>query len=257
MAGRGVFMVANTYWHNLRVKNNLTTKEVAEFIGVSEGTVSQYFNGKSRMPTATIYKLADFFGVNAEEAMNETVNLQSLYFHGDMRSRKPKKVKEEPMNDISTNQKDYIKIIKYSDLEKLFIHVINLLSLNDSDLLVNADGEIMYLTDKLEEIKQYVNEHSSTITDAESNNIAVLTRQINTLIRRINLAIERNEEAKRKAEEDAILPTPVETYSPVLTKEEPITNTKTDLYDKIMDILYGKLTRDEYEEVSKLLKEVM
>lgn len=249
--GRSIYTNTGTYWHRLRIKSGLTVKEVAELMDISQSQLSKYFNGKAKIPTETIHNLAGFFGVDIQEAIDETTRLQKLYFHGDIRNRKAKKIKEEePMNDISSTQMEYIKIANYSDLEKLFIHVFNLLNLDDKDLIVNGAEEQKYLYDKLDEIKEYVNEHDSTITEAESNNIAVLARQINTLIRRIDLAFERQQKKEG-------LISSIETYSPVLTKEEPVTNVQPDLYDKIMDILYGKLSREEYEEVSKLLKEVM
>lgn len=49
----------------LRIKNNMMQKELAEKLGVSNKSISAYENGLSEPNINTISKIADIFGVNA------------------------------------------------------------------------------------------------------------------------------------------------------------------------------------------------
>lgn len=56
-------MTINERIKNLRLENNLTLKEVADRIGVSEGTVQRYeSNAIKVVPYKSIVSLADVFG---------------------------------------------------------------------------------------------------------------------------------------------------------------------------------------------------
>lgn len=58
----------------LRKKNSVTMKRLGEIIGVSEGAVSQYENGKRQPDYETLKKIADFFNVSTDYLLGRADN---------------------------------------------------------------------------------------------------------------------------------------------------------------------------------------
>ncbi len=58
-----------TIIYNERKRKNLTMKELADQIGVSESMISYYENGKRSPKLSTLKKLADVFSLSAQEMM--------------------------------------------------------------------------------------------------------------------------------------------------------------------------------------------
>lgn len=50
----------------LRIKNNLNQKELADKLGYKQNTISQWESGKRLMDSDTLEKIADFFGVSTD-----------------------------------------------------------------------------------------------------------------------------------------------------------------------------------------------
>ena len=60
----------------LRKEKSITMKRLGEIIGVSEGAVSQYENGKRQPDYDTLKKIADFFDVSTDYLLGRTDNPQ-------------------------------------------------------------------------------------------------------------------------------------------------------------------------------------
>ena len=57
---------------NLRIDNDYTQKQIAEYLNVKQNTYSQYELGILNYPIEVILKLADFYGVSADYLLGRT-----------------------------------------------------------------------------------------------------------------------------------------------------------------------------------------
>lgn len=57
---------------NLRLDNGYTQKQIAEMLGVSQNTYSQYEIGVLNYPVDVIIKLADFYGTTTDYLLGRT-----------------------------------------------------------------------------------------------------------------------------------------------------------------------------------------
>lgn len=57
---------------NLRIDSNLTQKQVAQHLGVSQNTYSQYEIGVLNYPVDALMKLADLYGVSVDYLLGRT-----------------------------------------------------------------------------------------------------------------------------------------------------------------------------------------
>ena len=57
---------------NLRVDNGYTQKKIAEYLGVSQNTYSQYEIGVLNYPIEALEKLADFYNVSVDYLLGRT-----------------------------------------------------------------------------------------------------------------------------------------------------------------------------------------
>lgn len=57
---------------NLRIDNNLTQKQVAQHLGISQNTYSQYEIGVLNYPVDALIKLADLYGVSVDYLLGRT-----------------------------------------------------------------------------------------------------------------------------------------------------------------------------------------
>ena len=56
----------------LREDNDLTQREVAEMLGMSQTGYSKYETGPNDIPTAILIKLADFYNVSVDYLLGRT-----------------------------------------------------------------------------------------------------------------------------------------------------------------------------------------
>lgn len=70
---------SNNFWSKKRVEQNITMKEIAEFLGIKVKTASAYFTGQALPPERLIMKLCDFFDVNPIEGEREFINAHRAY----------------------------------------------------------------------------------------------------------------------------------------------------------------------------------
>ena len=57
---------------NLRIDNGYTQKQIAEHLGISQNTYSQYEIGVLNYPVDALIKLADFYGVSVDYLLGRT-----------------------------------------------------------------------------------------------------------------------------------------------------------------------------------------
>ena len=57
---------------NLRLDNGYTQKQIAQMLGVSQNTYSQYEIGVLNYPVDVIIKLADFYGTTTDYLLGRT-----------------------------------------------------------------------------------------------------------------------------------------------------------------------------------------
>ncbi len=57
---------------DLREDNNLRQRDIADYLGVSQNTYSQYENGVIALTDAVLIKLADYYGVSVDYIMDRT-----------------------------------------------------------------------------------------------------------------------------------------------------------------------------------------
>ena len=63
---------------SLRIDNGLTQKQVAQMLGISQNTYSQYEVGVLNYPVDAIVKLADYYGVSTDYLLGRT-NVKDPY----------------------------------------------------------------------------------------------------------------------------------------------------------------------------------
>lgn len=66
---------------NLRIDSDRTQQEIADYLGISQNTYSQYEIGKLNYPVDVLMKLADFYEVSVDYLLGRT----------DIRTPYPKK----------------------------------------------------------------------------------------------------------------------------------------------------------------------
>ena len=57
---------------SLREDRACTKKQIADYLGVNERTYSNYENGKTRMPTISFIKLADYYETSVDYLLGHT-----------------------------------------------------------------------------------------------------------------------------------------------------------------------------------------
>lgn len=57
---------------NLRIKNNLSSKELSKILNISESSVSLYESGKRKPSLGLIIKIADYFSVSTDYLLGIT-----------------------------------------------------------------------------------------------------------------------------------------------------------------------------------------
>lgn len=58
---------------SLRIDNNYTQKQIAEVLGISQNTYSQYEVGVLNYPVDAVVKLADFYNVSTDYLLGRTM----------------------------------------------------------------------------------------------------------------------------------------------------------------------------------------
>lgn len=57
---------------NLRIDHDLTQKEIAEYLNISQTTYCKYERGVLHLPIDILVKLADYYGVSTDYLLNRS-----------------------------------------------------------------------------------------------------------------------------------------------------------------------------------------
>ena len=86
----------------VRLKRNITMKQLGREIGLAESTISLYESGKRQPDATTLCKLADFFGCSADYLLGRT-DIPNAYIQetpaelADVGVTEVTKTKDEPL----------------------------------------------------------------------------------------------------------------------------------------------------------------
>jgi transcriptional regulator with XRE-family HTH domain len=119
--GSVMIMILPEMIAELRKDKGILQKELAKYLGVSNGTVSNYETGVHNPEIETLIKLADYFNVSVDYMLGRIkfrANLDTL--NHLVGSKDEKMTAGELLNDIlSLNVEDRELLIEYLDLLKL------------------------------------------------------------------------------------------------------------------------------------------
>lgn len=90
----------------LRLKANLTQKEIAEKLNISQPSYQQWESGRRKPTLTTLEMFSDFFGVSIEELLsNGTIRIESI-LNADKISYKNQLLSDETIEFIKKTIKD-------------------------------------------------------------------------------------------------------------------------------------------------------
>lgn len=90
----------------LRLKANLTQKEIAEKLNISQPAYQQWESGRRKPTLTTLEMFSDFFSVSIEELLSDgTVRIESI-LNADKISYKNKPLSDETIELIKKTIKD-------------------------------------------------------------------------------------------------------------------------------------------------------
>lgn len=93
---------------NLRLKANLTQKEIAEKLNISQPSYQQWESGRRKPTLTTLEMFSDFFGVSIEELLSDgTVRIESI-LNADKISYKNQLLSDESIEFIKKTIKDIL-----------------------------------------------------------------------------------------------------------------------------------------------------
>ena len=243
----------NTFWNDLRVANGIKIKDLSEYLGINKCSVSNYITGKQAMPTNVIVKLAEFFDIPIEKANEEAARLNDIHFSGDGRSRSIKKMegeietdkketKEEEKNDISYNNN--------KEVETYFFYIIDALTnWSDEVLIANADEQIKTLRAHKEALKFYIGKQKPD--SQECLNAQHLILKIDILINKIKNTVKKIENKEEKAKCTIEYSEPNKPCIMDIIEKDASSD---DIAELILNTVYGKVTREEYEKIKNYLR---
>ena len=92
----------------LRLKANLTQKEIAEKLNITQQSYQKWESGKSKPTLSTLEMFSDFFGVSIEELLSDgTVRIESI-LNADKISYKNQLLSDETVDLIKKTIKDIL-----------------------------------------------------------------------------------------------------------------------------------------------------
>lgn len=150
------FCVKDTFWNRLRVERNITLEELADYMGVSQSLINQWFTGALIPRDDDISKLCELFDVSMLEGTVAFQQANRQYVAGKFDpcisngqqevSDKPKADKpmvvETPKTESSAVLDKVYGNIPYGD----FVAFANAIESNDSDALSLIYGKVSYET---------------------------------------------------------------------------------------------------------------
>ena len=114
MATKSAFARKDNFWSKLRVKNNVTVREVATMLGANEKTVSGYFTGFLMPDDTTIKRICELFDVDFSNGKLEFQHAHTRY-----------KAEHKPTLKYSAKKK---KIGEINNIEDIFLTLYGVVS---------------------------------------------------------------------------------------------------------------------------------
>ena len=90
----------------LRLKANLTQKEIAEKLNISQPAYQQWESGRRKPTLTTLEMFSDFFGVSIEELLSDGIVRIESILNADKISYKNKPLSDETIELIKKTIKD-------------------------------------------------------------------------------------------------------------------------------------------------------
>lgn len=138
----------------LRKDRGLTIQQVADGIGVSNGTISRYEKGTREPKLETWVKLADFFGVSVSYLQGISENSEPLFTLGSSATEIKGMIDffdSQTKGEKSLSPNDLIKKIKQLPTEQravisgnfsIFLYCIDFLMANDEYQIIGSLGDL-------------------------------------------------------------------------------------------------------------------
>jgi transcriptional regulator with XRE-family HTH domain len=111
--------VKMTFWNKIRVTAGISCRELADLMGVSVGTIGNWFSGHSVPLEKNIVKLCDFFDVDYDTGYNAFVQA-SRAWHAEKNTPNRERLysdKELPSKTTSTKSDDSFVLANAEDIE--------------------------------------------------------------------------------------------------------------------------------------------
>ena len=113
--------------HELRTQNNLTQKELAKYLGVSNKAVSKWETGEAMPRVKTLQAIAQCFGITYSDLLSETPSEEKLppyevYYRNKIEAKEDKFVKDSKTNRMSFVLFIFVKIL-FCLFNAIFIRV--------------------------------------------------------------------------------------------------------------------------------------
>ena len=102
--------------HELRTQNNLTQKELAKYLGVSNKAVSKWETGEAMPRVKTLQAIAQCFGITYSDLLSETPSEEKLppyevYYRNKIEAKEDKFVKDSKTNRVFIVLFIFVKIL--------------------------------------------------------------------------------------------------------------------------------------------------
>ncbi len=104
--------------HELRTQNNLTQKELAKYLGVSNKAVSKWETGEAMPRVKTLQAIAQCFGITYSDLLSETPREEKLppyeiYYRNKIEAKEAEFVNQNKQNFSFLLLFDFVKILLY------------------------------------------------------------------------------------------------------------------------------------------------
>ena len=103
----------------LREKMGLSQEEVAKYLGIKREMISYYETGYRKVPLEIMEKLAEFYGVDLSDLINEDINIVNATLAFAFRTNDESFDKED-LENISNFKKVVMNYLKMVELNKQF-----------------------------------------------------------------------------------------------------------------------------------------
>lgn len=127
--------------HELRIQNNLTQKQLAMYLGVSNKAVSKWETGEAMPRVKTLQAIAQCFGITYSDLLSETPNEEKLppyevYYRNKIEAKEADYVNQNKQSLMFLFSFDFVKILLYL-FNILFIKVNIIYSIGSALFIIS------------------------------------------------------------------------------------------------------------------------